>query len=127
MTNIHMESIQPIRARRRPTAGRSSAARPGLEMSTQWPAFDVALVSVEGEIDAASGADLLDYALSKALLCRLLILNLERVRFLSCSGYRTIRTLERRCAMADVELSVLYGSSATRVLQICDTAHQRAS
>ena len=96
-------------------------------MSTQWPNFDVALVSVEGEIDAATCRDLLDYALSKALLCRLLVLNLERVRFLSCSGYDTLRTLERRCAMADVELSVLHGQSATRILQICEGAYRHAS
>ena len=127
MTNIYVEPFQSIRTLRKPMAGRCSAAHSKLELSTQWPSFDVALVSVEGEVDAASDAELLDYALSKALLCRLLILNLERVEFLSCSGYDMLRTLERRCAMADVELSVLYGSTSTRVLRICETAYQHAS
>lgn len=83
--------------------------RSKLEMSVQWPNFDVALVSVEGHVDRATSADLFDYALSKALLCRLLILNLERVKSFSRSGYDMLRTLESRCAMADVELTVLHG------------------
>lgn len=127
MTNLHMEPIQSIRAMRKTRPARCPESQSALEMSIQWPSFDVALVSMAGEVDAASSTDLLDYALSKALLCRLLVLNLERVQFLSCSGYEALRTLERRCAMADVELTVLYGSNVTRVLQICESAYRHAS
>jgi hypothetical protein len=127
MTSINMEPVQSIQTLRTPAGTHCSPAQAKFEISTQWPTFDVALVSVQGEVDAACDADLLDYTLGKALLCRLLILNLERVRFLSCSSFDMLRTLERRCAMADVELSVLYGPSAARMLQICAAAYQRAS
>jgi anti-anti-sigma factor len=127
MTHFQLEPIPSTRAFGKPTAARSSAFCPRIEISTQWPNFDVALVTVEGEVDAAGHAELLDHALSKAPLCRLLILDLERVSFLSCSGYDMLRTLERRCAMADVELSVLYGASARRMVEVCERAHRKAS
>ena len=111
MTSVQSRTMQSRRVRE--TTSPPSDEQPStLQISTQWPNFDVALVSVEGEVDAANSADLFDYALSKALLCRLLILNLERVRSLSCSGYDMLRTLESRCAMADVELTVLHGRYA---------------
>jgi hypothetical protein len=108
MTSVQARPAQSRRASE--TASPSPAGDPStLEITTQWPKFDVALVSVEGHVDAAASADLLYYALSKALLCRLLILNLERVQSLSRSGYDMLRTLESRCAIADVELTVLHG------------------
>lgn len=111
MTEVHARTMQPTRVQRTtalPPRGKPSK----LEMSTQWPNFDVALVSVEGRLDASTSAELLDYALSTALLCQLLILNLERVTALSGSGYDMLSTLESRCAMADVELAVLHGRYA---------------
>lgn len=111
MARVQSRTMQSRRAAE--TASPPSAGQPSkLRMSTQWPNFDVALVSVEGEVDTTASAELLDYALSKALLCRLLILNLERVRSVSRSGYDMLRTLKSRCAMADVELTVLHGRYA---------------
>lgn len=109
MTTFRFETTESMRPQSLQPAGRESK----LQTSTEWPTFDVALLSVEGQIDADSSAELLDYALSKALVCRLLILNLGRVSFLPSSGYDMLRTLERRCAMADVKLTVLHGTYAS--------------
>jgi hypothetical protein len=110
MTQVRSEAMQSIRpAMTRPLQD-TRPEHPSLEISLQWPTFDVALVSVEGELDAADSAELLEYATTTALLCRLLILNLERVRYLSRSGYDMVGTLRRRCATADVKLAVLHGT-----------------
>lgn len=108
MTTFRSEIIESMRT---PTQSRD---RSKLQTTTEWLTFDVALVSVEGQIDADNCAQLLDYALSKALVCRLLILNLGRVSYLPSSGYDMLRTLKRGCAMADVKLTVLHGTYASQ-------------
>lgn len=110
MTTFRSETTQSMR----PQSLQLATGGSKLRTSIEWPTFDVALLSVEGQIDADSSSELLDYALSKALVCRLLILNLGRVSFLPSSGYDMLRTLEGRCAMADVKLTVLHGTYASQ-------------
>jgi hypothetical protein len=112
MTTVHPRTMQPNRVPRTTGLPESTTESDKLLISTRWHNFDVAVVSVEGRLDAAGYAELLDHALSRALLCRLLILNLERVRSLPCGGDDMLRALENRCAMADVELAVLHGRYA---------------
>jgi anti-anti-sigma regulatory factor len=110
MTKVRTETMPSSRARCETVLPRPATENSTIVMSIQWPKFDVALVSVSGHIDAGNSDDFLDYALSRALLCRLLILNLERVSSLSVSGYEALRTLGRQCALADVEFTVLHGT-----------------
>jgi anti-anti-sigma factor len=110
MTQVRSETMPSIREARKSPLRDVRVRHANLEISLQWPTFDVALVSVAGEVDTANSAELLEYTMSKALLCRLLILNLERVTYLSSSGYDMVRTLRRRCAMAEVQLTVLHGT-----------------
>ncbi|CAM3241939.1 hypothetical protein H7J08_12950 [Mycobacterium frederiksbergense] len=109
MTDVQSRMMQSPRGTAWPQPAGGS---PAFEMSTRWLTFDVAVLSVEGQLNDAATAELLEYASSKALLCRLLILNLERVRSLSRGGYDMLRMLESRCAAADVALSVLHGRYA---------------
>jgi anti-anti-sigma factor len=97
-----------------------------LELATDWRDFDLAVISIAGEIDATNTRNLLDYTLGKVLLCRRLILDLSAVAFFASDGYWTLQTLRSRCALADVELSVVPGSYVARVLRICEQADQDA-
>ncbi|MGK2853536.1 MAG: STAS domain-containing protein [Microbacteriaceae bacterium] len=98
-----------------------------LETSTEWHDIDLAVVAVSGEIDAANTRELLDYTLGKVLLCRRLVLDLSRVGFFSSDGYWMLKTLESRCTLADVELTVVLGARVGRALHICGQADQHAS
>lgn len=87
-----------------------------LRISTQWPEFDLALISVTGEIDAANADTLLHYALSKALLCNRMVLDLTELGFFGCVGGEMLTTLQRRCIMADVDLTIRTGPAVRRTL-----------
>lgn len=104
-------------------------SRPGsarFEIATEWRDFDLAVVSMAGDIDATNTPTLLDYTLGKVLLCRRMILDLSGVGFFASDGYWMLQTLRSRCALADVELSVVPGSYVARVLRICEQADQHA-
>lgn len=105
---------------------RASLGFKQLETSCEWIDFDVALLAVAGEIDSLSSDELLDYVLSKVLLCRVLVLDLTGVQFFSCDGYRMLKTLERRCLSADVELRVQPSPCVTQLLRICERADDQA-
>ncbi|CAN5840543.1 hypothetical protein BH10ACT9_BH10ACT9_55520 [soil metagenome] len=96
-----------------------------LTTTTDWLDYDVALTRVSGEIDATNSAELFEYVVSKVLLCRRLVFDLTRVKFLSCEGYSMLKTLERRCLMADVELEVLQCACVARTLHVCELADRR--
>ena len=107
--------------------GNDTHVRPrteGLEFATEWRDIDLAVITVVGDIDAANTYRLLDYTLSKVLLCRRMILDLSRVDFFASDGYWTLKTLESRCTMADIEFTVVPGARVGRVLRICRAADQ---
>lgn len=102
-------------------------ARPGsagLELTTEWRDIDLAVITVVGDIDAANTHSLLDYTLNKVLLCRRMILDLSAVGFFASDGYWMLKTLESRCALADIEFNLVLGALVGRALQICRQADQ---
>lgn len=100
-------------------------ARPGsagLDFATEWRDIDLAVITVVGDVDAANTHRLLDYTLSKVLLCRRMILDLSQVGFFASDGYWMLKTIESRCALADIAFTLVPGALVGRVLQICRTA-----
>ena len=95
-----------------------------LHFATEWRDIDLAVITVAGEIDSANTRRLLDYTLGKVLLCRRMILDLSQVAFFASDGYWMLKTLESRCALADIEFTVVPGVRVERVLQICRQADQ---
>lgn len=95
-----------------------------LEFATEWRDIDLAVITVTGDVDAANTHRLLDYTLNKVLLCRRMILDLSHVGFFASDGYWMLKTLESRCAMADIEFNLVPGAHVGRVLQICRQADQ---
>jgi anti-anti-sigma regulatory factor len=96
-----------------------------LAMSTDWRDIDLAVITVTGEIDAANTREMLDYTLGKVLLCRRMELDLTGVGFFASDGYWMLKTLESRCALADIEFSLRPGTRVSRALQICEHAEQQ--
>jgi len=104
------------------TQARALSAR--LEFATEWRDIDLAVITVTGDVDAANSHRLLDYALSKVLLCRRMILDLSQVGFFASDGYRILKVLESRCVLADIEFHLVPGAHVGRTLQICRQADQ---
>jgi anti-anti-sigma regulatory factor len=127
MTDILPSTVRARRIQRKVALPTGSRAQTELRMQTEWLDFDVALASVFGDIDSTNVGEVLDFALGKALLSRRLVLDLSRVQFCSCEGYSMLKTLERRCGLADVELKVIPSASVARMKRICEFADQRAS
>lgn len=127
MTGILTKDPFGRRARRRAAPPTALYRRADPEIATDWPDFDVARVLVSGDIDAARTSEIRDYVLSKVLVCQRLVLDLTRVSFFSCDGYRMVKTLEHRCALADVELRVLHGPQVATAMAVYQQADQRAS
>lgn len=127
MTDILVKTVHTRRTGPKIPLPTSSRAKSQLRMHTEWQDFGVALTSVFGDIDSANVSEVLDYALSKALLSRRLFLDLSRVQFCSCEGYLMLRTLERRCLVADVELTVIPSPCVARVIRLGESAEQGAS
>lgn len=127
MTGILTTQTLVRRSRRRAGPSLASFRRANAEIATDWTDLDTARVLVSGDIDAGRTHEISFYVLNKVLLCRHLVLDLTRVRFFSCDGYAMLKTLEHRCALAQVELKVIYGPHAARVVRICERADQHAS
>ena len=98
-----------------------------LELCTEWRDIDLAVITVAGDVDAANTHQLLDYTLGKVLLSRRMILDLSRVGFFASEGYWMLKTLEARCAVAEIEFKVVPGALVGRMLQICQRADQPLS
>ncbi|MDZ7883519.1 MAG: STAS domain-containing protein [Mycobacterium sp.] len=106
------------------TGAQTRPGSAGLEFATEWRDIDLAVITVTGDIDAANSHRLLDYTLSKVLLCRRMILDLSQVGFFSSDGYWMLKTLESRCVLADIEFNLVPGAHVGRTLQICRQADQ---
>jgi anti-anti-sigma factor len=126
MTGILTKDPFGRRARGRATPPGTGFRRAEPEIATDWQDFDFARVLVSGDIDAAHTCEVRDYVLSKVLVCHRLVLDLTRVRFFSCEGYRMLGTLKQRCTLADVEFKVLYGPHVTTTIGVCEQADQHA-
>lgn len=111
------------------TISHGTSSRPcsaALGTVTEWRDIDLAVITVTGEVDAANTRRLLDYILGKVLLCRRMVLDLTGVGFFGSDGYWMLKTVESRCALADIELTVLPGARVGRALQICGYADRTA-
>jgi anti-anti-sigma factor len=84
------------------------------------PTSDTAILSADGEIDAANADHLGDYALQVAGDCRYLVLDLSGVEFFGTDGFSTLHTLNVRCAEAGVRWVMVPSMAVNRVLRICD-------
>lgn len=107
------------------TLSHDTHSRPGsvkLAMATEWRDIDLAVITVTGEIDAANASEVLDYTLSKVLLCRRMVLDLTGVGFFASDGYWMLKTLQCRCVLADITFTMLSGARVSRTLRICEHA-----
>ncbi len=81
---------------------------------------NTAVITAQGEIDAANSQDLIDYAMQHGDRIQNLVLDLSEVEFFGTSGFSALHTLNIRCAGESIRWASVPSPAVTRLLEICD-------
>jgi anti-anti-sigma factor len=77
------------------------------------------VMSVQGEVDAANSAELVDYLQRCSDYCQWLVLDLNEVKFIGISGLSALLEVDARCDKAEVCFAVVPGPAVSRLLGVC--------
>ena len=86
----------------------------------RWPQPKTAVVTAQGEIDAANAQQLVDYALRHNDDIDRLVLDLSGVDFFGTSGFSALHLLNVRCAGESITWASVPSPAVARLLTICD-------
>lgn len=79
-----------------------------------------AVVTVNGEIDAANAGPFADHAKRCADCCEWLILDLSELTFIGTDGFSALQSVSAQCAGARTQLTMVPSPALRTVLRICD-------
>ncbi|MBV9353715.1 MAG: STAS domain-containing protein [Mycobacterium sp.] len=82
-----------------------------------------AVISAQGELDAANAAQLADYVERCTAYSARLILDLTKLEFIGTAGFSALHRINVRCAGAGVQWAVVPNHLVSRLLRICDPDH----
>lgn len=88
--------------------------------ATRWVQPDTAIVTADGEIDAANAREFVEYALRHAAQLDRLVIDLSGVDFFGTAGFSALHTLNVRSAGDNIDWAMLPSRSVSRLLRICD-------
>ncbi|RAV07666.1 anti-sigma factor antagonist [Mycolicibacterium sp. GF69] len=88
--------------------------------ATHWVQSDTAIITAQGEIDAANAQAFVEYALRDAAQLNHLVVDLSGVDFFGTSGFSALHTLNVRAAGENIDWDMLPSPSVSRLLRICD-------
>ena len=91
-----------------------------LALTTEWLSPSEVHIRVAGEVDASNAGQLADYVFHRAANCLRLTLDLQKVEFFGTAGFTTLRTIDIRCAHAQVMWELRPSRAVARTLDICD-------
>jgi len=92
----------------------------GARFQTSWPQSATAVVAATGELDAANGAEFVDYALSQPDTTERLILDFSGLTFFATAAFSALHTLNVRCVRAQIRWAMVSSPAVDRLLRICD-------
>ena len=87
------------------------------EMS--WPQQSTAMVTVQGELDAANGIPFVEFTLRCSARADRLVIDLSGLSFFAIAGLNALHTLNAHCAGNDIRCAVASGPAVDRLLVIC--------
>jgi anti-anti-sigma factor len=87
---------------------------------TRWVDDTTAVVSADGEIDAANAQEFVAYAMRHRDRLHRLVVDLTGVEFFGTSGFSALHTLNVRTAGEDIYWALTPGPPVSRLLRICD-------
>lgn len=87
-----------------------------------WPSG--AVISVNGELDAANADEFAGHVQHCAMYCDWLVLDLTDLEFIGTTGFAALNNTNQRCADAGIRCTLVPGLAVARLLRICDPDHQ---
>lgn len=98
--------------------------RPWNRLTTEFVGGDsaspVAVISAHGDIDVTNAAAMTEYALTHAMSCRGLILDLRCLDFFGTEGFSALHRVSVGCARAGTPWAFIPGAAVSRLLRMCD-------
>ncbi|MEO6793504.1 MAG: STAS domain-containing protein [Mycobacterium sp.] len=79
-----------------------------------------AVLTVNGEIDAANAERLADYGQHCAGTCDWLVVNLTGLTFLGVAGFSALHMINTQCTCANVKWRLVLSSAVSRLPRVCD-------
>jgi anti-sigma B factor antagonist len=105
------------------------ARHPGLRLRTTWPAPHAVLITVRGDVDSATAADLATLVSDRLWATpRRLVLDLSEVDFLGVAGVRVLLHAALQAEQNGTELLVVTGTNpmVRRALRVTDADRRLA-
>lgn len=90
------------------------------QFEISWPQESTAVVAVHGELDAANGAQFVDFALGNSENTDRLVIDLSGLTFFATAGFTALHTLNVQCVGADTRWALVASPAVNRLLRICD-------
>jgi anti-anti-sigma factor len=81
---------------------------------------DTAVITAQGEIDAANASEFVDYALRHSQEISGLVIDLTGVEFFATAGFSALHTLNVRCAGESIHWASVPSAAVIRLLRVCD-------
>ena len=85
-----------------------------------WPQPSTAIVAVQGELDAANGAQFVDFALRNAENTDRMVIDLSGLTFFATAGFTALHTLNVQCVGEEIRWALVPSPAVDRLLRICD-------
>ena len=85
-----------------------------------FPQQSTAIVAVRGELDAANGAQFVDFALRHSEFTDRMVIDLSGLTFFATAGFTALHTLNVQCVGAEIRWALVPSAAVDRLLRICD-------
>jgi len=90
------------------------------QFEINWPEKTTAVVAVRGELDAANGAQFVEFALSNSEDTDRLVIDLSGLTFFATAGFTAMHTLNVQCVGEEIRWALVPSAAVVRLLRICD-------
>ncbi len=85
-----------------------------------FPQPSTAIVAVHGELDAANGAQFVDFAMRHAEFTDRMVIDLTGLTFFATAGFTALHTLNVQCVGEEIQWALVPSAAVNRLLRICD-------
>ncbi len=85
-----------------------------------FPQQSTAIVAVRGELDAANGAQFVDFAMRHAEATDRMVIDLTGLTFFATAGFTALHTLNVQCVGEEIRWALVPSAAVDRLLRICD-------
>lgn len=85
-----------------------------------WPEKSTAVVAVNGELDAANGAQFVEFAMRNSEDTERLVIDLSGLTFFATAGFTALHNLNVHCVGGEIRWALVPSAAVVRLLRICD-------